>query len=328
MSYSKPWRSASEQLDLLISRGLIITDRVKAEACLDRIGYYRLSGYWFAFRERSGPLCVYPKTIKSPAKVQSVALESFRNGASFQDAIDLYIFDKHLRLMTLDALERIEIAMRVDISHMLGEMDRFAYLKSDLFHPKFTEEFSPKTGTTAHHEWLGTHGRLINRSREDFVEHNKTKYGLPLAIWVACEVWDFGTMSKLFDGMQEHHQDRISRKYGIRNGRIFATWLRSLNYLPNVCAHHCRLWNRNMVSQPKLPSVDEADWVRHFQQSPHAQARCYMLLVIIGHLIRVINPGSSWNRRVGTHLTTFPDLTHLGLNLKGMGAIEGWDAFA
>lgn len=167
MPYTKPWKSAADQLASLKARGLLIDNYHKAGACLDRIGYYRLSGYWFAFRERSGPVCTFPKSLKNPGKVQTVASELFKHGASFQNAVDLYVFDKQLRLLALDALERIEIALRVDISHMLGELDRFAYLRPDLFHAKFTQEFNAKTGTTAHHEWLSSHGRLINRSRED-----------------------------------------------------------------------------------------------------------------------------------------------------------------
>jgi abortive infection bacteriophage resistance protein len=327
MPYTKPWKNPSEQLDILASRGLVIGDKERALACLARIGYYRLSGYWFSFRERSEQACLYPKQGKRPDKAQKIALDSFKPNASFQNAVDLYVFDKQLRLLTMDALERIEIAVRVDISHMLGEFDRFAYLRPDLFHTKFTEDFSPKTGTTLHHDWLGNHARLVNRSREDFVGHNKEKYGLPLAIWIACEVWDFGTMSKLFDGMREQDQDTIALKYGIRNGRTFATWLRSLGYLRNVCAHHSRLWNRNMVSQPKLPPKEEIEWVGRFQNYTHGQSRCYMLLVMTRHLIDVINPNSSWKTRIQQHLMTFPNLTHLGLNLKGMGAIDGWDAF-
>lgn len=91
---------------------------------------------------------------------------------------------------------------------------------------------------TRHHEWLGRHARLINESKEEFVRHNKTKYGLPLIIWVACEVWDFGTMSRLYAGMREAEQDAISAKYGVHNGRTFATWLRSLNYLLLRIARH------------------------------------------------------------------------------------------
>lgn len=328
--YPKPWKSYEEQLDLLISRGLAVTDRPRALEYLQRIGYYRLSGYWYPFRERSGPFIFLDEQGRRPArkyrKVVTLALDEFRPGASFEDAVKLYVFDKKLRLLAMDALERIEIALRVDISHTLGEIDPAAYLRPELFHESFGRELNNGRGVTKHHEWLSRHARLINESKEEFVRHNKTKYGLPLAIWVACEVWDFGTLSQLYAGMREQEQDAISEKYGVHNGRTFATWLRSLNYLRNVCAHHSRLWNRNIVDQPKLPSAKNVAWVVPFQEDTHLRARCYLLLCIARHLLQVVNPSSSWPARIRTHLESFPELSHLGLNLAGMGAPDDWKA--
>ncbi len=328
MSYPKPWKSYAEQLDQLIRRGMVVTDRARALDYLERIGYYRLSGYWFAFRERSAPLCLLDEHGRKPKKVREerIALDAFRTGASFQNAVDLYVFDKQLRLLVMDALERIEVALRVDVSHTLGQLDRFAYLKPELFHDEFSVKLDKDSGVTRHHEWLGKHAQLIGRSREEFVRHNRTKYGLPLAIWVACEVWDFGTLSTLFNGLREAEQDAIARQYGVSNGRVFATWLRSLNYLRNVCAHHSRLWNRNIVDQPKLPSSAELAWATPFETDAHARARCFLLLKITQHLLGVINPRSSWPNRMKAHLQAFPDLPLLGLNLAGMGAPDGWEA--
>lgn len=326
---AKPWKSYEEQLDLLISRGLLVTDRSRALDYLQRIGYYRLSGYWYPFRQRSGRFMYLDQQGRKPAKKQrkvvTLALDQFRSGARFEDAVKLYVFDKKLRLLAMDALERIEIALRVDISHTLGEFDPFAYLRPELFHDSFSRELNNGKGVTQHHEWLGRHARLINESKEEFVRHNKTKYGLPLIIWVACEVWDFGTMSRLYAGMREADQDAISAKYGVHSGRTFRTWLRSLNYLRNVCAHHSRLWNRNIVVQPKLPSTEELAWVGPFEHDSHLRDRCYLLLRIARHLIQVVNPSSSWPERVKAHLETFPDLDRLGLNLAGMGAPDGWE---
>lgn len=329
MEYCKPWMSYEDQLDLLIARGLAVTDRPKALDYLQRIGYYRLSGYWFPFRERSGLLVLLDEHGCKPTKKKrqevTIALDSFRTGATFENAVKLYVFDKQLRLLVMDALERIEIALRVDISHTLGKFDPFAYLRPDLFHEDFSHKLPNSNGVTRQHDWLGKHARLIGESKEEFVRHNKSKYGLPLAIWVACEVWDFGTMSRLYAGMREEDQDAISAKYGVHNGRIFATWLRSLNYLRNVCAHHSRLWNRNIVDQPRLPSVADVAWVAPFESDSHLRARCFLLLCIARHLLRVVNPNSSWSERMKAHLRTFPDLDHLGLNLAGMGALDDWE---
>ncbi|MCO6056804.1 Abi family protein [Pseudomonas sp. MOB-449] len=83
--------------------------------------------------------------------------------------------------------------------------------------------------------------------------------------------------------MQEREQDTISAQYGVANGRTFASWLRSLNYLRNVCAHHSRLWSRNIVDQPTLPSG--GPWIEPFIGDSHALARCYLLLCMTKHLL-------------------------------------------
>jgi abortive infection bacteriophage resistance protein len=335
MPYEKPWKSYAEQLDQLIGRGMEVTDRARAIDYLERIGYYRLSGYWFPFRERSGALVLLSEQGKKPnkVKVDTLVLDTFKAGTTFQNSVDLYVFDKKLRLLTLDALERIEVALRVDIAHTLGSLDKFSYLRPDLFHENFSGKLDQSSGLSRHHEWLSKHAQLISRSKEEFVRHNKSKYGLPLAIWVACEVWDFGTLSTLYSGMRESEQDAISIQYGINNGRIFSAWLRSLNYLRNVCAHHCRLWNRNMVDQPRLPPATDVPWIASFENNNHAQARSFLPLCIVRHLLHVINPNSSWPTRMQEHLLHFPDLAHVGLDLGSMGATnmnwqEVWESAA
>lgn len=326
MTYPKPWKSYTDQLEQLIDRGMIVTDQDRALDYLKRVGYYRLSGYWFAFRERS-ELCLLDENGRKPRKVraQCTILDTFRTGTRFENAVDLYVFDKQLRLLVMDALERIEVALRVDVCHTLGKLDPFAYLKPELFRDEFSVKLDRDSGITQHHKWLGKHAQLIVRSREVFVSHNRDKYGLPLAIWVACEVWDFGTLSKLFSGMREREQDAIASQYGVSNGSVFASWLRSLNYLRNVCAHHSRLWNRNIVDQPKLPSSADMVWVAPFESDAHARARCFLLLKITRHLLGMVNPRSSWPDRMKAHLQAFPDLTHLGVGLLGMGAPDGWE---
>ncbi|MDP2221567.1 MAG: Abi family protein [Hydrogenophaga sp.] len=321
MSYPKPWLSLEQQLDNLQARGLLVSDRDKALRCLQRMGYYRLSGYWYAFRERSGPCCLLNKqrSGKSQEKGELLALDTFKYGATFQNAVDLYVFDKELRLLAMDALERVEIALRVDVSHTLGQLDPFAYLRPELFHSTFSHILNKDSGITRHHEWMSKHAQLILRSKEEFVSHNRSKYGFPLALWVACEVWDFGTLSTLFGGMREAKQDAIAARYGVSNGRVFASWLRSLNYLRNVCAHHSRLWNRNIVDQPRLPSVAEMPWVDPFAHSGHALARCFLLLRVLRQLLGVINPTSSWPSRMKERSGIVPRSESLGVEFGGYG---------
>ena len=104
--YEKPWLSYREQLDKLKNRGLAVTDESKALEYLERIGYYRLSGYWHPFRERSELFCPVGAGIPKGKKTKptSTVLDGFKPGASFEAAVRLYVFDKKLRLLALDAL--------------------------------------------------------------------------------------------------------------------------------------------------------------------------------------------------------------------------------
>lgn len=157
MAYIKPWLSIGDQLVQLKSRGMQVSDDVKAADYLERIGYYRLSGYWYDFRQRGAPFCPFDaETGRKPKKVhiERPVQDEFKPGTRFHDAVDLYVFDKKLRLLALDALERIEVALRVDLSHRLGQKDAFAYLKPDLFHESFANKLDPTSGLTRHHEWL------------------------------------------------------------------------------------------------------------------------------------------------------------------------------
>ena len=308
MTYAKPWKSFDDQLATLHERGLDIGDRDDARRYLECIGYYRLSGYWHAFRERSG----------------DGLRDSFKPGSAFRDVVALYVFDQRLRALAFEALERIEVALRVDVSHTLGKLDPFAHIKPELFDADFSQKIQ-SNGLTKHHQWINTHARLVSRSKETFVKHNREKYGLPLAVWVACEIWDFGALSTLYSGMRIAEQRAIANRYGLASGRVFATWLRSMNYLRNVCAHYARLWNRNIVDQPSLEAADTLPWLGRFKDSGHARARCFVLLCLCKHLLGTISPHATWPERMRGCLRAFPDLAHAGLGLSDTGAPADWE---
>ena len=109
-TYNKPYLTFQQQLELLKSRGLGVTDDAAALSYLGRIGYYRLSAYWYSFRKSA--------LLQDPAtkKITVQRLDDFYPGYTFQQALDLYVFDKRLRLLVLDAIDRIEVAIRVDIA--------------------------------------------------------------------------------------------------------------------------------------------------------------------------------------------------------------------
>lgn len=312
MSAVKEWKSVGEQLALLRQRGMEVDDDQAAMDYLHRLGYYRLSGYWY-------PLRIIDSEA-SQAAGKPVRCDDFIAGSHFKDVVHLYIFDKKLRLLALDALERIEMAVRVDVAHLLGERDRYAHENADCLHGNFTKKTFRKgrhRGRTAHAVWLEKYQGLVERSRQlPFVAHHRQSYGGRLPIWVAIEVWDFGLLSHFFSGLRLEDQELIADKYGAESGRAFANWLRSLNFMRNVAAHHSRMWNMNVLELVPVP----AGW----PEMPNA--RPFLYFCVMQKLLGTICPNSSWSERFKALLENeFPDFPRGSVSREDIGLPRGWE---
>ncbi len=304
--YTKPYLSLPDQLALLKGRGLQVTDDAKAEECLHRNGYYRLSAYWYPFREI----------------VAGKRTDNFLKDSRFDDALSLYIFDKDLKLILLDAIERVEIAVRVDIAMLLGARNPFAYIDPALLHKKFTT-MPNREGKIGHQEWLRKFNVAVERSRDTFVKHHINKYGAgsPLPIWIAIELWDFGQLSFFFSGMTVQDRQAVASRFSVPDWGLMASWLRSLNYVRNIIAHHGRLWNLNLVDGPKLPRrgvISDFDVLL----PPNVSTRIYSVCCILCHFSRVVNPQSDWPYKLARHVRSFPSMPHA--NIQDMGFPSNW----
>ena len=320
-SYSRPWKSFEEQLQQLKSRGLEVTNDQAALDYLDRIGYYRLSAYWYPLRR------IKLEMGDKSDEITVRRLNEFYEGAKFEDAVNFYVFDKRLRLLALDALERIEVAIRVDIAYTLGKRHTSAYLESSQLDSNFVTRIRPKSGTTKHSEWLEKYEQILYRSRETFVKHYMEKYGPPLPFWVAIEIWDFGLLSWFFSGLKNSDQRFIAEKYGVMHGRVFESWFRSMNYLRNLCAHHSRVWNRNIIDQPKLPPAGTIPDFDRFGGKADLIARSFLLFCILQWLMKQICPTSSWGDRFKQVMASFPTSASGKVGISDMGCIDGWEAW-
>lgn len=305
------WKSFADQLTILKGRGMIVGDDVQAIADLERIGYYCLSGYWYPFRQ--------PKAV--PAGL-SFREDQFLLDSHFEDAVALYVFDKELRLLAMDALERIERCVRVDIAHLLGERACFAQHNAAQFHGNFSNRVIAKgrnAGMTEHQVWLQHYSKLVNRNRrQPFIAHNIAKHGR-LPIWVAIEILDFGSMSRLFEGLKFADRDAIAAKYGT-SGLELRKWLRSLNFVRNVAAHHSRMWNMNVLELSPVPQFD-AYW------QSLSNARPFMYFCIMQKLLQGICPTSGWGDRFKALMATFPHPANGAVSPADFGAMQGWEGW-
>lgn len=281
---------------------------------LERIGYYRLSGYWYSFRKLQTT-----KTAQG-CKVQT-RLDDFIEGSHFKDAVNLYIFDKKLRLLALDALERIELAIRVDIAYSLAQKDTYAHEQAYCFDGRFARKVvagGHHKGKTEHQLWLDRYKQTLHRSRrEPSVKHHINKYG-KLPVWVAIEIWDFGMMSKLYAGMQYKDKMAIANKYGVSKPSTFEKWLKSLNFIRNVSAHHSRLWNINVLELSNLKDLGA-------KYSHLNNARPFLYFCMMQVLLKTICPSSSWKDRLKSLLNEFPTPDNQAVDAGDFGLVNGWE---
>lgn len=312
--YSKPYLSVAQQVELLRSRGMNISDTPRAEICLHRIGYYRLSGYAYPFRHRE---------IRRNLDGQEVEhlYETFRPHTDFSKIMELYVFDKRLRLLFLDAIERIEVSLRVEIALILGLYGALSYRDPATFNRYFSRP--DPHGVTPHAKLLEKLDDAYRRSREEFAEHFRSKYSSDLPIWMSIELWDFGTLATVLNGMRSSDLDQLSQRYDLPKRVFLPSWAQSINFVRNVCAHHGRLWNRPLIQQPRPSTPGELPLFEHLVTDQFAQRRLYAVAVVLQYMLHFVHPSSTWGDRLHSHLETIPKSPHI--SLRHMGFPIGWE---
>jgi abortive infection bacteriophage resistance protein len=288
---------------------MAVEDEAKAREYLQRIGYYRLSAYW------------HPMRLRNPATGE--VLDDFARGTTFKEATDLYTFDSRLRLIMLDALERIEVSLRTDVALILGARDPKAHRYAHHFSTRFQKPQRPN-GPTRHREWLQRlDGRFLD-SKDKFAEHFRNKYpGDDMPVWIAVELLDFGPLSHLISGMTFNDRTQIGKNYGGIDPKHVQTWAQSLSFVRNVCAHHSRLWNKPLINQPSLDGMTETPpELEHIKAAPGGATRLYAICCIVQFMLRYANPRTSWRSRLLNHMDSFPASERLDLNAAGFP--EDW----
>jgi abortive infection bacteriophage resistance protein len=306
--YEKQHLSTADQVSLLADRGMDVGDPGMAATALLRIGYYRLSEYWHPMRQ---------SRIEEAAgqKPKTVVLETFKANSRFADAFDLYVFDKRLRLLMLDAIERVEVALRVDCAHHLGQRDAYIHRDWRALDPDFVEK--------DHATWLARVDGGAAKAREDFVHAFRKEYLPPLPIWVSIETWDFGILSYFVNGLKTTDKTAMADRFGLPRRDLLTSWARSINGVRNHCAHHARLWNRVLVDRPSPPKPNENEELEHLARYPLAHNRIYSVAVALHWFLRAVNPRSSWSRRLKELVATFPHSPHA--DFRSSGFPSGWN---
>ena len=291
--YAKTPLTFDEQADLLSSRG-IVGSRSLIRDRLSSVNYYRLSGYLYPYREADGS-------------------NDFRIGTTFETVWNHYAFDRRLRLLLLDAIERIEIALKTQFAYHHAHSNAqspFAYTDCSIFR----EESGNR-----HADLLERLGKEIGRkSKHIIVRHFREKYGQgDLPIWMAVEFMSFGTLQRFYRGADQRGVQAPLASYFHIPVPVLRSWLHVLNVIRNQCAHHERVWNCVLDVKPFIPRKPEyPDW-----HSPTAiqNDRIFSILTICQYCLSIIAPQSHWRERLLSLLNDYPVV-----NPRHMGFPDNW----
>lgn len=293
--YTKRALSFEEQADQLLERGLI-ADREELILRLRAVSYYRLAGYFYPFRELDAT---------------SMATDRFKEGANLKTVWERYCFDRRLRVAVLDAIERIEVSVRTKlVFHFSHTHGPFGYC---------VEANLPKLKVNEYLEWRTALQEETGRSKETFKKHFFDKYGdhhnnLPL--WMIGELMSMGSLLTFFKGVSPDLKRKVAEEYRVPD-EVLLSWLRSLNGMRNICAHHSRFWNRVLGYPPLLPNPRKFPEWHGEDKLPND--RCGIMLIIIRYFLRLIDPVSHWHERVETLMEKYPEIPR-----SSMGLSDNW----
>lgn len=287
--YDKPFLDYEEQLLLLQERGLIIDDAEKAMHLLAKISYYRLSGYWY-------PLLADKEK------------HTFKIGANFDDAFRLYLFDKELRKLFLSELEKIEIAIRAQIIYILSEYKGGFWIEDATLFPN----------NAGHSELMNSVQKEYQRSDEKFIDAFRLKYSNPLPpSWMLLEITSFGTLSTIYKHLKPgRSKRRIASAFGLDDTSL-ESWLHSMVYVRNLCAHHCRLWNRELSIRPNKLHSPKNIWLN---KTDISNSRIFYFASVIVYLLNSIDPTHNFKTKFINLIRRYDNIDH-----NRMGFPDEWE---
>lgn len=288
MRYEKKPLTFEKQIELLQSRGLSVPDEGLAANYLSNISYYRLSAYMLP--------------LKVPGE------DRFIEGTTFDSVLDLYLFDREFRLLIFDVIERLEIAFRTQMSYH-HSLTGGPYWFEDRLHFRDADRWRQQL------ENIDTE---VDRAKEVFKDHFFAKYDEHerMPIWMTSEVLSLGLLSKLYRNLaMTAEKKKIARQFGIAHPPVLESWMQSMTYVRNICAHHSRLWNRILTVRPTYLERPTNLWI----SDRPTNDKSYYLTCCFLYMLRAINPNTRFVIHFKKLLERYPNL-----NLGSMGFPVNW----
>lgn len=308
MNFEKPHLSIEAQIATLEDRGLVIDDYEIANKYLRDISYFRLIPY-----------------VRTLEVQNNGGNHSFIEGATFDAILQMYLFDRELRLLLFDLIERLEVSFRTQISYNYCAEENLSNLDSDQFCRRWWYESSENFSNTSQHkrDLRKIDSELDLHEKEVFLAHYSNRYTYPLRppSWMVFETISMGLISKIFNNLKPSRTKKaIAHHYRLQSPDVLASWMHSLTFVRNVCAHHGRLWDRVITVSPMLPTQTIDSWV---ENRSFDQRSTYAFLCCAYYLLKSINHNTTFIEKFNHIREKYPIV-----NIHRMGFPQNWSSEA
>lgn len=292
ISYTKTCTSPSALIPLLKKRGLSFANEDKAINYLTNIGYFRLSAYL-------RPLYKDPKSD-----------HIFKEDATFEKAMFMYRFDRKLRILLFNEIEKIEVAIRSSISNIVSNE------LNDVFWMTDGKNFSNQK---FFNDTLNIINSELEKTKEEFILHFKITYNNPYPpAWMIAEILPLGVICKIYQNLKkENLKKKIASQFGL-NIPVISSWMLVLGNLRNYCGHHSRIWNRDIAITPSEPRNTKYNWITINNTDPR---RLYCRISIIKYFLYSISPENSFKTKLKELFTKYPTV-----DITAMGFPKNWES--
>jgi abortive infection bacteriophage resistance protein len=302
-TYNKKPLSVADQITLLESRNLTLGDKSKVEEYLNAISYYRLSAYFLPYQQKK---------------------DTFNAGITFKQIIETYSFDRELRLLVFDCIERIEVAIRTQLVLSMSTTYNDSHWQDTQAH--FITPYYNKIGNKV--DPYSDFQSLISKAKsartpEVFIKHYIKNYSSPAnpPAWMCFELLTIGELSHIYRGLRNNSDKKqIANFFGVHH-TVFTSWLHSITYVRNICAHHSRLWNKDLAIEPELLLKPKRNWIsKPFQNNK----RTFYFLCVLNYLLQSANPGNSLKTKLDNLFKKYPNvpIQFMGIPSVGGGSAE------
>jgi abortive infection bacteriophage resistance protein len=290
INYTKTGMFPQDLILLLKNRGLSIPDEEKANNYLANIGYYRLSAYLY-------PLLKDPK-----------ADHIYKDGASFDLAMNMYRFDRKLRVLLFNEIEKIEVAIRSTMNNWISAALNDVFWMTD---PKY---FS---NPTIFAKSLTLIQSEISRTKEEFIDHFRTKYVNPFPpTWMISEIVPLGMLCSVYNNIKSTGiRKKVANQFGLPFP-VFSSWILVLANLRNACCHHNRIWNKDHLVIPADLKSPFFPWI---DSATTDMKRIYFRICMVKYLLFTVSPNNSFTPKLKSLLAEYPTI-----DAKSMGFPTNW----